>query len=291
MNENCTTLLSIITPTYNGEPFIRRCLDNVIDQQITCIEHIILDGASDDRTAEIVNTYSKIYSHIVLVVEKDSGQSDAMNKGIKKASGKFVCFLNVDDYFEPNTLPWVVEKLNNLENRDLLVGNCNVVNSDGSVREIRRPKKCGYPEILKFWRKDVFPPNPSSYFYGRYLHEIAGLYDENEHYLLDYEMMIRLLKVAHVIYVDRVLGNFFRHAKSKTDSRKSKTDSSKDEKNRVTKRTICERHLKQLPVAARLILWVEYTIWMSAKGSKKFTKKWFHKFVLIKERMVRKSPE
>ena len=88
--------LSIITVTYNSEKFLEQTIRSVIDQTYTNIEFIIIDGASSDGTLDIIRKYqSKI---AFWQSEPDSGIADAMNKGLKYASGEFVLFLNSDDY-------------------------------------------------------------------------------------------------------------------------------------------------------------------------------------------------
>lgn len=238
-------VLSIITPSYNSGRFIETCLQNVIQQNVTGIEHIIQDGGSTDETKEIARKYSAEFPHIRFYSEKDSGQSDAMNKGIHKATGRFVTFLNADDYFEPGALRYVLEQLNKFGDRDFLVGNCFVKDLNGKIQTVRKPSACGYPQILEFWRRDVFPPNPSSYFYARTLHDLAGYYDENENFVLDYEMMIRLLKYAKVTYVDRNLGNFILHEDTKTHINSSGGD-------RITKYHVFTRYKKELPLLKRI---------------------------------------
>ena len=240
-------ILSIITPTFNSERFVERCLTNVIEQEVTGIEHLVMDGLSKDNTVSIVEQFAEQHNHIRLVSEKDSGQSNAMNKGIERAHGKFICFLNVDDYFEPEALSFALEQLKECTDRDILVGNCNVVDINGKLKTVRVPSDCGYPQILEFWRGDVFPPNPSSYFYARHLHDLAGLYDEDEHYVLDYEMMIRLLKVGEVKYLDRTLGNFVLHEDTKTHINSSAGI-------RITKLEVFQRYIKELSALQRLQL-------------------------------------
>lgn len=240
-------VLSVITPCYNSERFITPCLQNVQQQYTAGIEHLIMDGGSNDGTAETARKFADNHPWVKVFSAKDSGQSDAMNKGILRAKGRFICFLNVDDYFEPNVLPYVITQLKQLSDRHLFVGNCRVVNSDGSLRFLRKPSGCGYPQILEFWRKDVFPSNPSSYFYARHLHDLAGLYDENEHFVLDYEMMIRLLKHAEVKYVDRDLGNFLLHEDTKTHQNSSAG-------NKITKLRVFNRYKSELPLMQRLRL-------------------------------------
>ena len=89
------TSISIITATFNAADTIRDCLDCVIDQTMD-VEHILVDGMSDDGTSGIAEEYG---NHLAkLVSEPDNGIYDAMNKGLKLANGEIVGFLNADDY-------------------------------------------------------------------------------------------------------------------------------------------------------------------------------------------------
>lgn len=209
-------LLTLITPCFNSERFIAQCLQQVAEQWVPGIEHLVMDGASKDSTVDIIRRFAEEHSYIRFVSEPDSGQSNAMNKGIAAAKGRFISFLNVDDKLEPDALPYVMQELAHLTDRHLLVGNCKVEVGDGKMLPLRKPEHCGYPQILEIWRQDVFPPNPVSYYYARHLHELAGMYDEEEHFVLDYEMMVRLLQHAEVKYVNRTLGTFVQHHDTKT---------------------------------------------------------------------------
>ena len=123
-------MISIITPVYNGDRFIEKCINAVINQNCHDVEHIIIDGGSTDRTVDIIKEYADRSSHIRWISEKDRGQSDAMNKGIQMAKGEIICFLNVDDFYEPNVLNQVVELFIKLPDPSFVVGNCNVLNDD-----------------------------------------------------------------------------------------------------------------------------------------------------------------
>ena len=101
--------LSIITPVFNGIRFIESCIINVIEQNCRGLEHIIIDGGSSDGTVDVIRAYAKRYGHIKWISEKDKGQSDAMNKGIRMAQGDILGFLNVDDFYEPNVLCRIIE--------------------------------------------------------------------------------------------------------------------------------------------------------------------------------------
>jgi glycosyltransferase involved in cell wall biosynthesis len=88
---------SIITATYNAERFIERCLVSILSQTYPDFEWIVQDGASKDRTAEIIATYPDV--RIKFVSEPDCGIYDAWNKGVKRASGDWAVFLGADDFF------------------------------------------------------------------------------------------------------------------------------------------------------------------------------------------------
>ena len=91
------TLLSIITPVYNRVDFIEKAIRSVQNQDYPSVEHLIIDGGSDDGTHEILTRYP----HIKLTSEPDKGVFDAMNKGIQRARGEILGFLNSDDVYEP----------------------------------------------------------------------------------------------------------------------------------------------------------------------------------------------
>jgi glycosyltransferase involved in cell wall biosynthesis len=94
--------LSVITPVYNSERFIESCVRSVVEQNCPDVEHLIIDGGSTDRTMEIVKSYADLHPHIRWLSEKDKGQSDAMNKGLRLARGSLIGFLNADDFYEPD---------------------------------------------------------------------------------------------------------------------------------------------------------------------------------------------
>lgn len=201
--------LSIITPVYNGKRFIEFCIKNVIEQNCPDAEHIIFDGGSTDGTVEIICKYTKKYPHIRWVSEKDRGQSDAMNKGIGMAAGSILGFLNVDDYYEPDALNYVVGRFATLPEPSLLVGNCNVWGNDGKIQGVNKPEHLSLTQLLvSDESRFPFPINPSAYFYHKSLHNIIGLYDIQEHYALDIDFILRAVRHANSYYVDRTLGNY-----------------------------------------------------------------------------------
>lgn len=199
-------MISIITPVYQGERFIEACIKNVIDQNLKEMEHIIIDGGSNDQTVDIVKSYAKRYKHIKWISEKDRGQSDAMNKGIAMSTGEIIGILNVDDYYEPNTLNRVLEIFKILPEPSFLVGNCNMLGDDEEIYHINKPKKLKLIDLVSM--TSPFPVNPSAYFYHKSLHTKVQLYELNEHYAMDLDFILKAIQAANVKYIDEVWGNY-----------------------------------------------------------------------------------
>ena len=91
---------SIVTPSYNYARYVRECIESVKNQEGATFEHIIQDAGSTDGTLDILNSYP----HLKLHVEKDSGMSEGINRGFRKARGKWVMWLNTDDRLLPGAL-------------------------------------------------------------------------------------------------------------------------------------------------------------------------------------------
>lgn len=206
--------ISIITPVYNSERFIESCVRSVVEQNCADVEHLIIDGGSTDRTMEIVKSYADRHPHIRWLSEKDKGQSDAMNKGLRLARGSLMGFLNADDFYEPGALAAARQILETLPEPSLLIGNCNVIDETGKLLWLNRPDT-RYYQLLQVWRFKM-PNNPSSYFYHRSLHEKIGEFDVDEHYVMDYEFLLKAFRASNVVYVDKTFGNYRMYADNKT---------------------------------------------------------------------------
>lgn len=243
--------ISIITPVYNCRDFIGACIDNVAAQSGVDLEHIIIDGGSDDGTVEIIETASRNCPHIRWISESDRGQSDAMNKGIEMASGGILGILNADDYYEPGTLNRIVNLFKTLEEPTLAVGNCNVWMEDGSLWFVSAPRKLGWRKILAGRYREAFPMNPSGYFYHRSLHGLIGPYDPNDHYSMDVDFILRALMNARFVYLDEHWGNYRYLPGTKT------FEDDMSGGNAVRLAALRMRYLKDLPLADRMIVAAE----------------------------------
>jgi glycosyltransferase involved in cell wall biosynthesis len=206
--------LSVITPVFNGKKYLESCLSNVAAQAFPGLEHLIMDGCSNDGSLEILKDWQARHSHIRVISEKDNGQSDAMNKGIRLAKGNIIGFLNVDDYYESNVLPKIPAIFENLPVPSFVCGNLNILNADGSLKHFNKPNRISLPELLS--HQFEWPYNPSAYFYHKSLHMLCGFYNESNHYCMDYEFILEVAQKIKLKHVDELWGNFCQVAESKT---------------------------------------------------------------------------
>ncbi len=178
--------ISLITVSYNAENTIGRCIESVIRQNFKNIEYIIIDGGSSDKTTQIINLYK---AHINLFLsEPDEGIYDAMNKGIKMASGHIIGMLNADDYFADNDIlndtAWVF----NNQNNDVLYGDLDYVDFQSKI--IRKWRSGEFS--LRAFNWGWMPPHPTFYC-KRSLFQKFGFYSLGYGTAADYELMLRFM--------------------------------------------------------------------------------------------------
>ena len=125
---------SVIMPSFNQEAFIGRAVQSVLDQKgVDGIELLVMDGGSTDGTVELLKGFG---DRITWVSEKDRGQSDAVNKGIRRARGRFLAWLNSDDILYPGALSKAAAFFKAHPETMWIYGRCNII--DGEDREVRR---------------------------------------------------------------------------------------------------------------------------------------------------------
>jgi len=211
--------ISIITPSFNQAEFIERTILSVLDQNYPDLEYIVMDGGSTDGTVEILKKYA---DKIIWRSEKDNGQSDAINKGLRMATGEIAAYLNSDDTYAPGTFEKVAKFFENppaggLEKK-WVYGKCKIINTKN--REIRKPltayknlllKNYSYPKLLS----ENFISQPAT-FWKREIHSELGFFNENEHYCMDYEFWLRLGQKYPAGVISDYLANFRYYANSKS---------------------------------------------------------------------------
>lgn len=126
--------LSIIVPIYKVEPYLSKCIDSLLDQDLSKEDYeiILVDDGSPDRCGEICDEYASKYANIRVVHRKNGGLSAARNSGIEIARGKYIQFVDSDDYLEPNVLKALIEKMER-DNLDILRFNYQNVNEKYEV--------------------------------------------------------------------------------------------------------------------------------------------------------------
>ena len=190
---------SVITVTYNAGAVIEDTIQSVITQTYKNIEYIIVDGASTDKTMSIVNRYrDRIHT---VVSEPDRGLYDAMNKGIRLATGDYVCFLNAgDELHEDDTLQLIVHSLAGLaELPDVIYGRTAIVDREGHFLRMRRLEP---PENLTWrsFRQGMLVCHQA--FFARRDHAVP--YDLRYRFSADFDWCIRVMKQSTVLHNTRL---------------------------------------------------------------------------------------
>lgn len=194
MHNHVHPKFSIITVTYNAGAVLEDTIQSVITQTYRNVEYIIVDGGSKDHTLDIINRYRE---HIhTLVSEPDKGLYDAMNKGIRLATGDYLCFLNAgDEFHEDDTLQLMVHSITGTELPDVLYGETAIVDEEGHFLRMRR---LSAPENLN-WKsfKDGMLVCHQAFFPRR---ELAEPYDLRYRFSADFDWCIRIMKKSHTLH-------------------------------------------------------------------------------------------
>jgi len=187
--------ISVVTPSFNQGKYIKDCIESVLNQDYENIEHIIIDGGSDDSTVEILESYE----HLKWISEKDNGPVDAINKGFKMASGSILVWLNSDDYFENNILTRIAAEFNNSE-CDIVIGNMCCVNE--TKKKLYRTNYLSFytPQHLIKIDSDIIT-QPSTFF-SREIFEKVGGFDETLRLVWDYDLFVKMLLLSNPILID-----------------------------------------------------------------------------------------
>lgn len=207
--------ISIITPSYNQASFIERTILSVFNQNYPDLEYIIIDGGSTDGTLSILKKYS---DRIIWKSEKDNGQSDAINKGLRMATGDIVAYLNSDDTYEPGALQKVTDFFQTNPDQKWVYGKCKIINkNDQKIRKLITfyknllLKKYSYSKLLS----ENFISQPATFWKKELLQEV-GYFNEDEHFCMDYEYWLRIGQKYPAGVINEYLANFRYYANSKS---------------------------------------------------------------------------
>ena len=207
--------ISIVVPSFNQGEYIRQCIESILIQNYTSVELIIIDGGSQDSSVDIIQEY-EAYIHY-WVSEPDNGQSNAINKGFKRASGNLVAWLNSDDFYLPNALTEVSKAYRQRSDASFYFGNGFRVNKSGKKKEL-------------FFRNDYIEFNrellthglnyilqPATFINASYLQKIEYL-DESLHYGMDSDLWMRLSQEAPPLPMAACLAASREYGETKTST-------------------------------------------------------------------------
>lgn len=192
--------ISIITITYNSVKTLPRALESVQCQTYPDIEHIIVDGASTDGTVEVIKAYAQKHKNVRWVTEKDEGIYNALNKGIRMATGDVIGFLHSDDvFFSSDSIEQIAAAFTDTESF-VVYGDLQYCHGDKIVR-----KWHSNPFRSRSLKYGWMAPHPTVYVRHE-VYEQVGLYDEWFRISADYDMILRIFKAGYTThYIPKVL--------------------------------------------------------------------------------------
>lgn len=215
--------ISVITPSYNQAQFIRATIDSILSQDYPDLDYWVIDGGSTDGTVEILKSYG---DKIQWVSEKDKGQTDAINKGLSRAKGEVLAYLNSDDVYLPGTLKRVGEYYANT-GADWITGDCTVIDVEGKpisgnwlIAGYKRFLMAIYsPTLLRI--ADSMLPQPST-FWSRKAWEKVGKFNESYRYVMDYDYWLRMSQYFKPHDLGVALSGFRSQPDSKSETSRDK---------------------------------------------------------------------
>lgn len=202
-------LVSIITPSYNQARYLEQTIRSVLEQDYPRIEYILIDGASTDGSVEIIEKYKDRLAY--WISEKDSGQAEAINKGLARASGEIVAWLNSDDFYFPGAVASAVKTFEANPGAGLVYGDTVAVDENGDFIHFPEYAQWNLADLLTF--HIIGQP---AVFMRREVLSKAGALDPSYHYLLDHHIWIRMASRASMVYVPErwAAGRFHESAKN-----------------------------------------------------------------------------
>jgi glycosyltransferase involved in cell wall biosynthesis len=200
--------ISIITPSFNQGEFIQATINSVLSQDYPHLEYWIMDGCSSDKTIDILRACG---SEVQWISEKDNGQADGINKGLTRATGDIIGWLNSDDTYLPGTLAYVGEYFANHPDVNVVYGDGYYINRDGAVLHPYRTLDFSWESLAH----ECYICQPTVFFRRRVL-ERAGLLDTTLKVALDYEFWMRLFRLYPPVRLPRFLATSRMYADNKT---------------------------------------------------------------------------
>lgn len=204
-------LISVITPSYNQAQFLEKTIQSVLSQDYPAIEFIIIDGGSNDGSQDIIQKYDQKLAF--WLSEKDRGQAEAVNKGLAKATGKYIGWLNSDDLYLPGTISKAVKLLEVNPNAGLVFGDVQAINETGQITNIMHYGNWTVKDLIQF----RIIGQPGVFMRKEIVVNCGGL-DDSYHFLLDHHLWLRMGLEASMVYSSQIWSAARFHASAKNIS-------------------------------------------------------------------------
>jgi glycosyltransferase involved in cell wall biosynthesis len=203
-------LVSIVTPSYNQRRFLQETIQSVLAQDYPNFEYIIVDAGSTDGSLEIIKQYSNRLAW--WVSEPDQGQTDGLNKGFAHAKGEIFAWLNSDDTYQPGAISEAVKSMLAHPECAMVYGDANLINEQGNIIGRFPARQTTLKQML---RGSVHIPQQTTFFWARLWRQVGPL-DPTFYFAMDYDLWVRLAKLAPLVYVPRLWANFRLHGTGKS---------------------------------------------------------------------------
>ena len=205
-------LVSIITPSYNQARFLEATLQSVLEQDYPNIEYLVVDGASDDGSDEIIRRYADRLTW--WVSEKDSGQSEAINKGFRRARGEFIGWLNSDDIYLPGAVSAAVTVFHSHPEAGLVYGDALAIDAEGKPFNLMRARQYTVSDLMAF--NIICQP---AAFMRRTVLEEAGYLNPAYNLLMDNLLWMCMARKAAIVYTPQTWAAARYHDQAKNRTR------------------------------------------------------------------------
>jgi glycosyltransferase involved in cell wall biosynthesis len=209
-------MISIVTPSFNQSTFIGDALESVEIQNNEYCEHLVIDGMSTDDTIDVLRDHAtnREGRSLVWISERDSGQSEALNKGFRRARGEIIGWLNSDDLYRPGCFRHIIQAFESNPEVDIFYGDYRIVDEAGRTLEIRR--EIEFNAFVLWYHRTLYIPTTATFFRRRIFEEDNWL-DEKLQYAMDLEFFIRLAERGYRFkHIPQLLADFRMQPGSKT---------------------------------------------------------------------------
>jgi glycosyltransferase involved in cell wall biosynthesis len=184
-------IISIVMPSLNQAQFLEQAIRSVLDQNHPEIELIVIDGGSSDNSVDILRAFENRIAY--WVSEPDSGQSDALNKGIRRASGDIIGWLNSDDSYQPGVFGDIAAVFSDAETQIAMCRHFGLMDAEGRIFDKKENTYVDHRTLVRFWATNYMTINqPCVFFRSSVIDRTQPVFDTSLHYAMDYDLWLRI---------------------------------------------------------------------------------------------------